>query len=192
VQGIPRNQIQWSNSKPKVAVVTQKGVVTAKQTGRTVITGRFKGNTIRCTIAVFSKQKYVKEWARNWVRENIEAGDDDYLRVMLASYFVSHYFTYGRTSSAYEMLDKGKGTCYSGGLLLVELLEAMGYKAKVRFAAKDNMSRYPKGVRFASQHYNVRVIIKGKQYYVDGTPGSMCVYLSSSKKPLYYYTDWMW
>ena len=191
VKGVSGKKIKWSSSKQKVAVVTKKGVVTAKRTGKALITGKYKGKKIKCRVIVLSKKKYVKEWAKNWVQAHIEADDDDFGRVLLASYFVSHYFTYGRSGSAFEMLKTGKGTCYSGGLLLVELLEAMGYKAKVRFAAKDDMSRYPAGITFMSQHYNVRVVIKGKSYYVDGTPESMCVYLSSSKKPLYYYTDWM-
>ena len=191
IRGVPRSQVKWTSSKKSVAVVSKKGVVTTKRTGKAVITGKYKSKVIRCRVIVYSEKKYLKEWAKNWVRENIEAKDDDFTRVLWASYYVSHSFAYGSSNSPMEMLKKGKGTCYSGGKLLVVLLNTMGYKAKVRFAAKDDMSRYPGGITFGSRHYNVKVVIQGKNYYVDGTPGSGAVYLSSSKKPLYFYTDWM-
>lgn len=31
-----------------------------------------------------------------------------------------------------------------------------------------------------------RILVNGKKYYIDGTPGSGCTYLSTSKKPIYY------
>lgn len=74
------------------------------------------------------------------------------------------------------------------------IMKNMGFTAKLRFAAKDNMSRYPGGVVFASQHHNVKVKIGGKTYYVDGTPESMFVYLSSETEPVFFATslfgDW--
>ena len=69
---------------------------------------------------------------------------------------------------------------------MAKILNYMGYKAKCRFAAKDKMSRYPQGIMFGSDHHNVQVKVKGKTYYVDGNPGMPMVYLTTSKKPIYY------
>ena len=99
--------------------------------------------------------------------------------------FVSGSLSYGSSYDAFDALAKGQGTCVSGNRLLVEILNTMGYPAELRFAAKDDMSRYPSNVIFYSDHHNVKVRIKGKTYYVDGTPGGLCVYLSSKKKPLF-------
>ena len=55
-----------------------------------------------------------------------------------------------------------------------------------RFDHASFDAAYPFGqVNLSDPGMPVKVRIKGKTYYVDGTPGGLCVYLSSKKKPLF-------
>ena len=191
-------KVKWKSKNKKIAKVNSKGKVTAKKTGTTYVTATCGGRKYKCKIIVLSDSKFLKKFCKEWVRTYITSEMTDYEKVLMAEYYVSQAFRYGSTggsASAMDVLKKGKGTCYSGNKLLVALLKSMGFKAKLRFAAKDKMSRYPEGIIFFSQHYNVQVTIKGKKYYVDGTPESKALYMSSSKKPVFFmhclFGDWM-
>ena len=185
-QGISSKKIKWSSSNPKVASVSKKGLITGKKLGKAYIIAQYKNSKIKFQVKVLSPKKYtkatIKEIAKNIKKET----KSPYLRVIYAAIMVSSKTAYGSGSrNSFDVLTKRKGTCVSGNQLVADIIKAMGYKAKVRFAARDNMKRYPKGVYFYNQHHNVQVKIKGKTYYVDGTPGAGFVYLSSSKKPLF-------
>ena len=183
-----KKKVKWKSSNKKIVSVTQKGKVTAKKKGKATITAACGKKKYKCKIVVLSDKKYLKSWCKQWKNYYIEDSDDEFDKVLKASYFVVVSFTYGKAKNALDVIKKGKGTCYSGGKLLVEILKSMGYKARLRRAVKDNMSRYPEGVIFMADHYNVEVEINGEKYYVDGTPntgGFGLVYLSSKKKPLF-------
>ena len=179
-------KVKWKSSNKKVAVVSKKGKVKIRKTGKAVITAKVAGKTLKCKVKVVSNKKYVKSFSKAWVKENLKGVTNPFYKALTISAYVGQAFSYGSTNSAKDVLIKGKGTCYSGSLLTVEMLKAAGFSAKVRFAAKDKMSRYPSGIYFAKQHYNVQVTINGKKYYVDGQPGRAFIYLSSETKPLYY------
>lgn len=177
--------VKWSSSNKKVATVSKSGKVKAKATGKATIKAKYKNKVYKCKVIVLSNDKFVSTWCKSLGKQIKKGYKNPYDRVLAATCYVMENFQYGNSGSNFEVLTKGRGTCYSGNKLLVQILKSMGYKAKLRFAAKDNMSRYPSNVFFMKQHYNVLVKIKGKKYYVDGTPGTGFFYMSTSKKPIY-------
>ena len=182
-------KVKWSVSNKKVAKLTKKSnkkcVIKGLKNGKTTITAKTDTQTLKIKVTVKSGNAFVNAWCKNWVKVNISKDMSKYDKMLLASYYMNVCYKYGSVSSVKDVIVKKKGNCVTGGRLLVKLLNNMGYKANLRFAAKDNMSRYPKGVYFASQHHNVKVKVKGKTYYVDGTPATGFIYLSTDKKPLY-------
>lgn len=177
-------KVTWKSSNKKIATVDSKGNVKGKKTGTCTITATCSKKKYKCTVKVLSDKQYLKTWCKTLGKEIKKGTKSPYEQVIIAAMMISGNLKYGKSSSAVDALKKGKGTCVSGNKLLVELLKAMGYSSKIRFAAKDKMSRYPSGIWFGSDHYNVKVTIKKKTYYVDATPGGV-VYLSTSKKPLF-------
>ena len=105
--------------------------------------------------------------------------------ILASAYVVSNNNSYGNTSEPEDVITTGVGNCVSGGKLVACLCQTMGFNAKVRFAANDDMSRYPANIVFMDQHHNVEVEVDGRKYYIDGTPGGMMFYLSTKKKTLY-------
>ena len=183
---ISPKRVKWKSSNTRIATVNKKGKVTARRVGTCTVTGKYKNKTYRCKIRVYTDKRYLKNWCR-WLGKSIKAQySSPYDRVLAATWYVNTNFGYGKASSAFDVLKKGRGTCVSGNKLLAEILKAMGFKAKVRFAAHDNMSRYPSNIMFMSDHHNVKVTINGKTYFVDGTPASGCIYMSTTTKPIYF------
>lgn len=182
-------KVKWSVSNKKVARLTKKNnkkcTIKALKNGTTTITAKTATQTLKIKVTVKSGNSFVNAWCKDWVRKYISKDMSKYDKVLIASYYMNICYDYGQTSSVKDVIVKKKGTCVSGGKLLVKLLNKMGFEAKLRFAANDNMVRYPQGIYFASQHHNVQVKINKKNYYVDGTPATGFIYLSSSKKPLY-------
>lgn len=186
-----KGKVKWSSSNQDVAKILSKNntecEVMPLKDGRATITARADNITIKYKVAVETGKKFLDAWCRQWVKDNITQDMDVKEKLILASaYVVSNNNRYGSTSEPEDVITTGTGTCVSGGKLVAALCEAMGYDAKVRFAAKDDMSRYPPGVIFMEQHYNVEVKAGGKKYYIDGTPGGLVVYLCTKKKTLYY------
>lgn len=103
-------------------------------------------------------------------------------------YYVSQYivsnFTYDNIFDMKTVISERKGNCYSAGQVMARVYQAMGYKATVRSAIYDKKSRYPSNMIMGSDHYNVEVIMNGRTYYLDATPGCGGVYLSSPKEVL--------
>lgn len=183
-------KIKWSVRNKKIAKLTKKNnkkcTIKALKNGTTTITAKTATQTLTIKVSVKSGNSFVNAWCKDWVKKYISKDMSKYDKVLLASYYMNICYDYGQTSSVKDVIVKKKGTCVSGGKLLTKLLNKMGFTAKLRFAAKDNMARYPQGIYFASQHHNVQVKINKKSYYVDGTPATGFIYLSSSKKPLYH------
>lgn len=182
---VSAKKIKWKSSKPSIATVSKKGTVKAKRIGTCTVAAKYKGKTYKCKIFVLSDEKYLNTWCKSMAKQIKYNYSSPYDRVLAATWYVNTHFSYGRSSTPFEVLTAGKGTCVSANKLLVEMLKALGFKAKVRFAANDKMKRYPPGVIFGSDHHNVKVTIKGKTYYVDATPESGCIYMSTSKKNIY-------
>lgn len=57
-------KVNWKSSKPKVAKVNQKGIVTALKEGKATITAKIKKNRYKCVIIVKDKKK-VNRFATN-------------------------------------------------------------------------------------------------------------------------------
>ena len=93
-------------------------------------------------------------------------------------------FTYDNIFDMKTVISERKGNCYSAGQVMARIYQAMGYKATVRSAIHDKKSRYPSNMIMGSDHYNVEVIMNGRTYYLDATPGCGGVYLYSPKDVL--------
>lgn len=182
-------KVKWTTTNSRIASVNKKGKVTAKKAGSCKLIATCNRKKYRCTIVVKTDKAFLKSWCNDTGARIMEEYSSVYDRVIFAARYISSYLKYGSSSGAFDTLKKRRGTCVGGNALLAELLKGMGYKAKLRFAANDNMSRYPSGIIFASQHHNVRVTIEGKTCYVDGTPGSMMVYLTTENEPIYFATS---
>lgn len=169
--------------------------IKARKNGTTTVTFSSKTFIGKYKIVVASGNSYVSKWTKN-IASQIKASNKNVKdRLLMASSFIISNFSYANKNyDAKTTIMKRKGTCYSAGVLLVKIYKAMGYKATLRYAVNDNMSRYPSNITFGSQHYNVKVVVKGKTYYLDATPGMGFVYLSNSKKPLaeYMYLGGSW
>ena len=188
-----KGKVTWSVSNKKIIKIFEHKDNVCKflalKDGKATLTAKSKNGKDKCKfkITVKSGDAFVKAWCKQWVKDNITKKMDFKKKLIAASaYVVSTNFQYGNTSKPEDVITSGVGNCISGGKLVAAMCEAMGYKAKVRFAAKDDMSRYPNGVIFMKQHYNVEVTVKGKKYYIDGTPGSMGVYLCTKRKQLFW------
>lgn len=57
VKGSKTKKATWKSSKPKVAKVTNKGVVKAKKKGKTVIRAKVDGKTLKCKVTVKKAKK---------------------------------------------------------------------------------------------------------------------------------------
>lgn len=184
--------VKWSVDDGDILQIVKKTNkicrVKALKDGKTTVRASAKNITVTYKVTIKSGKAFVKAWCRLWAETHItdDMGDKD--RLIIASSYITTFgaFSSGDTYEPEDLLNKGVGNCVSGGKLLVYMCQAMGYEAKLRFAAKDDMSRYPQGVIFASQHYNVEVRLNGRRYYIDGMPGSGFTYLSTGKKPIYY------
>ena len=185
LKNAPAKKVKWKTTNTRIATVSKKGKVIAKKIGTCKLIATYKKKAYKCKIVVKSNHEFVKSWCKMIGNEIKHEHKSPYDRVIAAATHINAYLNYGSSSNAFDALKKGRGTCVSGNALLVELLKSMGFKAKLRFAAKDKMSRYPSVLNFGSDHHNVKVTIKGKTYYVDGTPGSLVVYLSDETKPVY-------
>ena len=186
-----QGKVTWSCSDKSVLRILSKNNQECElmplKDGKAIITAKAENITIKHKITVKSGKKFLNTWCKQWVKQNITEDMDFKAKLILASaYVVSNNNSYGNTSEPEDVITTGVGNCVSGGRLVAEMCKAMGYQAKVRFAAKDDMSRYPAEVIFMEQHYNVEVEVDGKKYYIDGTPGGMIFYLSTKKKTLYY------
>ncbi len=185
--------LQAKSSNKSIVKVTRTGKgkfkVKAQKNGSATVTFTSKTLSAKYKIVVASGNTFVNKWVKNaakLLKNNYMSIKDQLLNV--STYIVGN-FTYANVYDTKTVISKMKGNCHSAGIVLAKIYKAMGYKATVRYAANDKMSRYPSNVHFGSQHYNVKVVAKGKTYYLDATPGSGVVYLSSSKKPLAEYMD---
>lgn len=184
--------VKWSVGDKKILRIVKKTNkicdVRALKDGKTTVRAAARNTTVTYKVTVKSGKAFVRAWCSLWAERYItdDLGDKD--RLIAASSYITTFggFSSGEASEPEELLKNGTGNCVSGGRLLVAMCQTMGYKAKLRFAAKDDMSRYPQGVVFASQHYNVEVVANGRKYYIDGMPGGGFTYLSTKKKPVFY------
>ena len=178
--------VTWSTANPNIATVSSKGKVKAKKKGVTTLIAKNKGKKYKCKIVVLSDKKFLSTWCKHWIEDYIDQGTSPYDKVLIAGLYINTHFQYGRAEDALDVLKKGQGTCVSANKLFVEMLKAMDFEAKIRFAANDDMSRYPAGITFMEEHRNVKVKINGKWYFTDATPGTPILYMSSKKEPVYY------
>ena len=190
ISGSSKLSITKKTGYVKVKKKTKAGIYKMKVQITAGATGDYKKTKITKTIKVIvAKDKnYVNQYCKAIAKNYAKNG----MSVIQKLAAVSSKFTCGdfKYSTKYTSLDKvistKSGTCWSAGQVLAKVCQKLGYKATLRSAINDKMSRYPSGITFGSDHYNVKVVAKGKTYYIDATPQSYLVYVSSSKKPLYY------
>ena len=56
VSGVGRNKVTWSSSKNSVVTVSKKGKIKAKKPGKSVITAKFPGGKLKCSVTVKAKK----------------------------------------------------------------------------------------------------------------------------------------
>ncbi len=186
LQNATAKNVKWRTSNKAIATVNSKGRVTAKKVGKCYIIAKYKGKQYKCKATVLSDNGFVKTWCKMIAKKIKKSNKSPYNQVLSATSFVAKNFDYGSAKTPLDVIKKGRGTCVSANKLLVEILKALGFKAEIRFAGRDKMSRYPKGMMFMSHHHNVKVVIKGTTYYVDATPATGAFYMTTNKKPIYY------
>lgn len=114
--------------------------------GKTSVKTSAKNITVTY-VTVKSGKAFVKAWCSLWAETHIIDDMDDKDKLIIASSYITTFgtFSVGETYEPEDLLNKGYGNCVSGGKLLVYMCRTMEYEARLRFAAKDDMSRYPQG-----------------------------------------------
>lgn len=189
------SKVTYKSSNKKVFKIVssskKKVKIKALKNGKAYLLTKANGKTYVQTIEVATGKTYENKWIAQQAKQIKKAYKSAKDRIFYASAWVVDTFQYGDVSVKKDLskvISKRKGNCYTAGLVLAKIYKKMGYKATVRSAIHDNMSRYPGGVFFGSDHYNIKVKAGDKTYYTDSTPGSGMTYLSTSKKPLLYYS----
>ena len=170
-----------------VAYVDSERKLVAIHPGSTYIVLKDGSITSILDIQVYSYEDYFDGTCKFMADMIMSQKDDVRSRLLAVSSLITTGFTYDNVygNNLHDVIKYGKGTCYSAGFAVAGICKAMGYEAEVRSAIYDDMSRYPSGVIFASDHYNVKVTADGETYYIDSTPGSFMVYLSTETECLY-------
>lgn len=183
--------VKGASSNKKIVKVSQTGKnkfkIKALKNGSAKLTFTSDKLSVTYKVTVSSGSAYVNKWASNAANEIKSWTSEPKEQLVAASRLLVGGFTYANVYDLEKVIFKQKGNCYSAGQVLVKICKKLGYKAKLRYAVNDNMSRYPAGISFGSNHYNVKVTAKGKAYFIDATPGMGFAYLSNSKKPLMEY-----
>lgn len=181
-------KIKWSSSNKKVVQVVSTGKnscnLKAVKEGTVLISAQNGNMRETFTVVVASGNDYINKWIQNIVKEVRLAANDRERQLLLVSQYIVSNFTYDNIFDMKTVISERKGNCYSAGLVMARIYQAMGYKATVRSAIHDKKSRYPSNMIMGSDHYNVEVIMNGRTYYLDATPGCGGVYLSSPKEVL--------
>lgn len=182
--------VKASSNNKKVVKVTKTGKLKFKfkglKTGKATVTFTSDklSSAYKVKVVVASGNSFVNKWVKNLAKQITKSTSDTQQRLLMASEYIIANFSYANIFGDKKVISKQKGNCASAGRVLVKVYNAMGYKAKLRSAIHDKMSRYPSGISFGSDHYNVLVKAKGIAYYLDATPGMGFAYISNSKKPL--------
>lgn len=183
-------KVKWTVSNGRILKIIsksgQKCSVKPMHSGIAVVTAAAQNKSMKYIVTIRSDDEYAKAWSKRWVEDYISDDMDFKTKLLTASeYLCCGEFRYGGSGEAADVITEKQGSCAGGANLLQTMYTAMGFKAKVRFAANDDMSRYPSNVIFYGMHFNVEVEVDGEKYYLDGTPGCGFVYLSSTDKLLF-------
>lgn len=185
-----QGNVKWFVSNDRIVKIIskngQKCTIKAMDTGRAIVTAVAQNQVTKYNAVIKCGDSYVEAWCRQWVADYISDDMDFKTKLLTASeYLCSSLYQYGYSSDASDVIANKRGSCIGGAYLLEMMYRAMGFEAHARYAAADDMSRYPQGIIFGSGHYNVVVIVNGENYYLDGTPGTGFVYLSTENKALF-------
>lgn len=185
-----QGNVKWFVSNDRIVKIISKNgkkcTIKAMDTGRTIVTAVAQNQVTKYNAVIKCGDSYVEAWCRQWVADYISDDMDFKTKLLTASeYLCSSLYQYGYSSDAADVITNKQGSCIGGAYLLEMMYRAMGFEAHARFAANDDMTRYPATIRFGSGHYNVVVIVNGEKYYLDGTPGTGFVYLSTEDKALF-------
>lgn len=183
-------KMRWTVSNRRILKIVSKSgskcSIKPMQSGTVTVTAAAQNKSMKYIVTIKAGDEYAKAWCKQWAEDYISDDMDFKTKLLTASeYLCGNGFEYGRNTHAADVITEKKGTCMGGADLLQNMCTAMGFKAEMRFAADDDMSRYPSGTLFGSMHYNVVVDVDGEKYYIDGTPGNRFVYLSSTDKLLF-------
>lgn len=185
-----QGNVKWFVSNDRIVKIIskngQKCTIKAMNTGRAIVTAVAQNQVTKYNVVIKHGASYAEAWCRQWVADYISDDMDFKTKLLTASeYLCSSLYQYGNNTDAADVITDKQGSCVGGAHLLEMMYRAMGFEAHARYAAADDMTRYPPGMLFGSEHHNVVVIVNGEKYYLDGTPGTGFVYLSTEDKALF-------
>ena len=136
----PRNAanktVKWTSSKKSVATVSSKGVVTAKKTGKAVISAKVDGITKKCTITV---KKAPKKISLNAKKKTLKKGKKFQIKVKLPKNTASCKITYKTSNKKVATVSaSGKVTAKKKGKATITVTTFNKKKATLKIAVTNN------------------------------------------------------
>ena len=136
----PRNAanktVKWTSSKKSVATVSSKGVVTAKKTGKAVISAKVDGITKKCTITV---KKAPKKITLNAKKKNLKRGKTFKIKVKLPKNTASYKITYKTSNKKVATVSaSGKVTAKKKGKATITVTTFNKKKATLKITVTNN------------------------------------------------------
>lgn len=127
-------KVTWKSNKPKIVAVSKSGKVTAKKTGKAIITAKADGKTAKCTITVKAAPKKI---SLNAKKKTLKKGKTFQIKVKLPKKTASNKITY--TSSKKKIASvssKGKVKALKKGKSVITVKTFNGKKAKINITVK--------------------------------------------------------
>ena len=126
--------VKWSTGKKSVATVSQKGVVTAKKTGKAVISAKVDGITKKCTITV---KKAPKKITLNAKKKTLKKGKKFQIKAKLPKGTASNKITYKTSNKKVAIVSaSGKVTAKKKGKATITVTTFNNKKAKIVITVK--------------------------------------------------------
>lgn len=139
------NKITYTSSKPSVATVSEKGVITAKKAGTAKITVKtFNGKKYTCTVTVKKAPtsiKFIDKSNKKITKTTATVGKTTQLKVSLSSGAASYKKTYTSSNKLIATVDSnGKIFGYKKGTVTITVKTYNGKTAKIKVTVKADKS----------------------------------------------------
>ena len=134
-----KGKVTWKSSNKSVAVVDEKGLVTAKKAGKCVIKAKYKGTTYRCRVRVY---KYSIYWTPDMLKEKYSPEKDSGKIILAGSSYMEYWADAKSALAPFEILKMGiASTKIEDWMMLYkELIVPYNPKAVVICSGDNNMN----------------------------------------------------
>ncbi len=127
-------KVAWKSSKPSVAKVSSKGVVTARKTGKAAITAATAGKKVKCTITVKAAPKKITLSAQ---KKTLKKNKPYQIKVKLPKNTASYKITYSTSNKKVAAVSaSGKVKAKKKGTATITAKSFNGKKAKIKITVK--------------------------------------------------------